>query len=149
MANNQPVELVIRHNDESAVEDDFTPVSLTEPLPVVTMNGRSYGRYFGQGAGNTAFTLAVPAADRARQISYALAGYSAAPTQAGVTFVLTPANGAAYAVTLSTGTANAQNNSYIPDTPLILLPGDKLSITAPAGGSGIFAYCTVAWEWVS
>ena len=146
--NLRSVELVVRTNDESATEDEFSPVSLTEPLPVRPVLNRTFGYMAGNSAVHTAYTLTVPAANRARQLIYALVKYSAAPTQAGTTNVLTPLAGSVYATTLSTGTANAQSNAYVPGAPLFILPGDKFAVTAPDGGAGITAYITVAWEWI-
>lgn len=151
MPNSQlsPQELYLRLSDVDDPVPDLVPVSATDPLPVRIVPGNSFGYMAGYSLAATAYTLTVPPSDRARRLVYALVKYSAAPTEAGTTNVLTPFAGSLYATTLSTGAANTQSNAYVPGAPLFLLPGDSFAVTAPSGGGAIVAYVTIAWEWVS
>lgn len=90
----------------------------------------------GTSAANTAQTVSTPTAGP-RKVLYVTVQYSAAPTHAGVTVVRNSAAGAGFDATLASSTANAQSVYWEPSTEGILLNGDALDVTAPAGGAGI------------
>lgn len=144
--NRLDAQLVVNYFDEALGEEDFAPVTATEPLPVRISNDRNWSRVFLISAAATAMTVTTPSDNKAKQLMYAVAHYSGSPTQTGVTFNIIPAAGTAYQTTLSTGSANVQDTSYVPGAPLILLPGDKFSVTAPSGGGSLTSAVTIAWE---
>lgn len=145
MAGNHPtVEIVYRNSEET---DDVNAVTLDEPLPV-RVPPRTFGRTNRISAQNTALTVSADPSGLARQLSYVIIHYSAAPTQTGTIISLVPNNGAAYTTVLSTGSANVQDNIYVPTTALLLLPGDTISVTAPAAGGVITSAVTIAWEFL-
>jgi hypothetical protein len=139
------VELYYRFSEEG---DDVVPVTADEPLPVRLTSGTP-GKAKGLSAGNTAQTVATPRDGKIRQLIYVIAHYSAAPTQTGVVVSLIPDSGSTYASAISTGSANAQDTSYVPGAPLYLLPGDVLSVLAPAAGGVITSAVTIAWREVA
>lgn len=102
------------------------------------VSGKKLERHVETSAANTALTVTVPA-DKARRLLLVTVKYSAAPTQAGVTTTLDSGAGAAYDVTLNTGTANAQTTLYQPAQDLLFGDDDAIVIVAPAGGVGITA----------
>lgn len=97
---------------------------------------KSIKRYNGVSAANTAKSVSSDVGKRllVQQVTVA---YSAAPTQTGVTIVLDSGLGAAYDVTLETGSANARYHVYRPVNPIILNEDDVITVTAPAGGGVI------------
>jgi hypothetical protein len=139
------VELFYRSSEAA---DDVVSVSPDEPLPVTLSSGIP-GKAKGLSAGNTAQTVATPRDGKIRQLIYVIAHYSAAPTQTGVVVSLIPESGSTYASAISTGSANAQDTSYVPGAPLYLLPGDVLSVLAPAAGGVITSAVTIAWREVA
>jgi hypothetical protein len=106
-----------------------------------------FERERGTGAANAAYTFNSADYDsRKRRLCYVYIRYSAAPTQAGTTVTLISGMGSAFDLLLSTGSANTQNNLYLPDGQLALLPGDQIQVAAPAGGVGITASVVVVTE---
>jgi hypothetical protein len=99
--------------------------------------GKTIVRYAGTGQSNQADSFSSADVDRggSQRFLYAYAIYSGAATQAGVTFEIDSSYGSAYDITLSTGSANARGTSYIPGDAVVLLPGDKIRVQAPAGGA--------------
>ena len=90
-----------------------------------------------QSAANTALTVTTPTG-AVRKLLFVTVKYSAAPTQGGVTVELDSGAGAAWDTPLFTGTANAQNNVYLPD--------DAIKVTAPAGGGVLTSAISVYTE---
>ena len=99
---------------------------------------------YGKGADNSADTLtaAVPGA-KAMKLMWSSIAYDGTATQAGVTWTINSFAGTDYDVLLSTGSANAEENLYLPDGEVWLHPGDSVDATAPAGGAGVGAACMV------
>jgi hypothetical protein len=122
------VELFYRSSEAA---DDVVSVSPDEPLPVTLSSGIP-GKAKGLSAGNTAQTVATPRDGKIRQLIYVI-----------------PDSGSTYASAISTGSANAQDTSYVPGAPLYLLPGDVLSVLAPAAGGVITSAVTIAWREVA
>ena len=98
-----------------------------------------------QSAANTALTVTTPTG-AVRKLLFVTVKYSAAPTQGGVTVELDSGAGAAWDTPLFTGTANAQNNVYLPDEEVLILPDDAIKVTAPAGGGVITSAISVYTE---
>lgn len=94
---------------------------------------------------NTIKSLSTPVG-KPRRLVFATVKYSAAPTQAGVTFDLDSGAGAAYDANLSTGSANAQSSVFIPSDDLILCDDDIIKVTAPAGGAAITSQIVIQTE---
>lgn len=94
---------------------------------------------------NTAKSLSTPTG-KPRRLIFASVKYSAAPTQAGVTFDLDSGAGAAYDTNLSTGSANAQNSVFIPSNDFIICDDDIIKVTAPAGGAAITSQIVIHTE---
>lgn len=96
-------------------------------------------RFTGTSTANQADTMTSPTCPEraAQKLLFVAVGYSAAPTQTGVTVELDSGAGAAFDATLSTGAANAQDTVYIPDHEVWIVPGDAIRVSAPAGGGGI------------
>ncbi|MGD9827134.1 MAG: hypothetical protein AB7E70_20150 [Hyphomicrobiaceae bacterium] len=107
--------------------------------------GKIRNRDYGTGTANQADTLTSDDKGN-RRFLMATCSYSASPTQAGVTVTLISALGSAYDVLLYTGSANVQDNFYLPDGPIELLQGDAIQVAAPAGGGGITAAITIVTE---
>ena len=104
--------------------------------------------YYGTGTSNQADTLtstAVPE-HKSQRLAYVTCVYSAAATQAGVTVTLDSGLGSTYDALLTTGTANAQTTTYIPDGDVMLLSGDAIVVAAPAGGAVTAAIAIVTVE---
>ncbi len=99
-------------------------------------------RTSGAGTAN-AITAVSTAVGQVRKLLMVTTKYSAAPTQAGVTVVWNNGAGAAYDITLNTGTANAQNNVYVPAIDIYLLADDVVDVSAPAGGGVITSAVTI------
>lgn len=110
--------------------------------------GRQIVRYSGAGAANTDATLTTTAVPehKNQKLCYIAANYSGAVTQTGVTMGIDSGLGATYDFTFNTGTADTQNNVYVPDRDIYILPGDSFTVTALAGGSGDIAYIQVVVE---
>ena len=146
MSNNNRTgtEVYVRMGED---EFDLQPVTTEEPFPV-KLPDKSFAYMTGLSAANTALTLTTPAAGQSRRLNYVLTHYSAAPTQTGVVVSVIPAVGAAYTTAISIGSANVQDNQYVPGAPLYLLPGDRISVLAPAAGGVVTAAIVIAWEWV-
>lgn len=142
--NRQAVEVYVRASDDDL---DVRAVTAEEPFPV-KLPEKSFAYINGISAANAALTVATPSSAQSRRLNYVLVHYSAAPTQTGVVVSVIPAAGVAYTTVISTGAANVQDNQYVPGAPLYLLPGDILSVLAPAAGGAVTAAITVAWEWV-
>ena len=106
--------------------------------------------WYGTGTANQADTLSTAAdasnAEGAHKLLYAYCSYSAAPTQAGVTFEIDSNLGSGYDVTLSTGSANARYTVYIPDGDVVLMPDDAIKVSAPAAGGAITASIVIVTE---
>lgn len=96
-------------------------------------------------AGDTALTLATTG-KKPRRLVMVTAKYSAAPTQAGVTVGIDSGAGADYDSTLYTGSANAQNNVYVPDGEVLIKEDDQITVTAPAGGGVITSAIAIYTE---
>jgi len=105
---------------------------------------RAFERHSQASAANTAQTVTVTG--KRHRLMFATCVYSAAPTQAGVTFGVDSGVGAAYDATLSTGAANAQVSAYIPPQDMVLHPTDGWVVTAPAGGVAITSAIAVYVE---
>jgi hypothetical protein len=144
MADRTLVELQYLASEDT---DDVVGVSETEPLPV-RLPLQEYAYVTGVSGANAAQTVSTPRDGRPKQVSYALAHYSAAPTQTGAITSVTPAGGAAYVTAVNTGTANALDTAYVPGAPLILGPADILSVLAPAAGGAVFSAVTIAWRYI-
>jgi hypothetical protein len=54
--------------------------------------------------------------------------------------------GAAFDVTLASGTDNAETFVYSPDEEIYLLPGDAIIVAAPAAGAGVNASIVIVTE---
>ena len=111
-------------------------------------NGSHYRKYSATSAANqtdTATTTAV-AKTKLQKLCYVAVKYSAAPTQAGVTVTLDSGEGAAFDILLYTGSANAQNNMYVPDRDIVLMQGDAILVSMTAAGGVITATTTVVLE---
>jgi hypothetical protein len=107
---------------------------------------KSLKRYSGKGSANTAYSLSTDVGKKAK-LDHVIVSYSAAPTQAGVTIVLDSGLGADYDATLYTGSANARYTILPLDyKPVIIFENDVITVTAPAGGSGITATITIVVE---
>lgn len=133
----------VRRRDGDAPED----VSVTNPIPVSLEQRNDLGRLIREvttGVANTALSFQTSIDLRQRRLLMVTVAYSAAPTQAGITTTLNIGSG--YDVTLSTGTANTRYYVFIPDADLPLLQEDRITVAAPAGGSGITASVTVVTE---
>lgn len=113
-------------------------------IAIADFGGR-YRRYSEASAANTALSATTPTGVACR-VLYATTAYSAAPTQAGVTFVLDSGVAAAYDATLSTGAANGQYTVFQPTAKLALGGTDAFVVTAPAGGAGITAAVVIVVE---
>lgn len=108
--------------------------------PGVHANGITT-RYSGTSTANQADTMTTTVCPEraAQKLLYVTVGYSAAPTQTGVTVELDSGAGANFDATLSTGAANTQDTVYIPDFEMWIVPGDAIRVSAPAGGGVITA----------
>lgn len=102
-------------------------------------------RFTGTGTANQADTMTSPVCPErsAQKLLFAACSYSAAPTQAGVTFELDSGAGADFDSVLFTGAANALDTVYIPDHEIRIVPGDAIKVSAPAGGGGITANISI------
>lgn len=107
----------------------------------------STARWTGTGGDNAAVTISTDTSG-SKRLLFVVVAYSASPTQAGTTVVLNSGAGAAFDATMNTGTANARYNVYIPDGEVIIVDGDAVDVTAPAGGAGITASVSIYTETV-
>jgi len=98
------------------------------------------------GADDTQLDAAFVADGNPYRIVAVSVGYSAAPTQAGVTTKLDSGAGSEFDTILNTGSANAQYTTYTPAGDFVLGAGDGLVVSAPAGGSGIAASVSIYLE---
>ena len=96
-------------------------------------------------AADTSKSLSTPSG-KARRLVFASVKYSAAPTQAGVTFDLDSGAGAAYDVNLNTGSANAQSTVFIPSNDFIISDDAVIKVTAPGGGGVITSQIVIHTE---
>lgn len=96
-------------------------------------------------AADTAKSLSTPVG-KVRRLIFASVRYSAAPTQAGVTFNLDSGAGAAYDAILSTGSANALTSVFIPPHDFIIADDDIIKVTAPGGGGVITSQIVIHTE---
>lgn len=94
-------------------------------------------RHYGTSAANQSDTLSTEVVQRMQELIYVGVRYSAAPTQTGVLVDIDSGISSSFDTRLSTGTANAQNNTYAPSVPVPLFPGDQIIVTAPAAGGVI------------
>ncbi len=107
--------------------------------------GGRYRRFPDQSAANSALSVATQTG-KAMRLLFVAVKYSAAPTQAGVTVDLDSGAGAAWDTNLFTGSANAQDTVYVPDGEIRIADDDAISVTAPAGGTGITSQISVYVE---
>lgn len=105
--------------------------------------GRQVTRHVETGAANTQLTVTVPSSGAARRILLVVVKYSASPTQGGVSTSLDSGAGASYDVALNVGSANAQHNTYVPVSEVVIGADDGLVVIAPAGGVGITASVSI------
>lgn len=108
-------------------------------IGIVQKSSGTVYRLVETGTANTSLTSTMAARGSPYRVIAVTISYSAAPTEAGTTVTLASGAGAAYNCVLSTGTANTQYNSFIPQNDLILAGSDGLTVVAPAGGAGITA----------
>lgn len=120
--------------------------AITSP---VAMGGRGSSvnpPVVGTSGANAPQTIATAAAANVNRLNFVSCTYSAAPTEAGVTITIISASGSAYNIVINTFAANLQNNFYLPVMDLLILPGDTVSVTAPAGGAGVTSSIVIATE---
>lgn len=120
-------------------------MALVTTLVGRSIRGNQIYRHSDASAANTELVVSVPAGS-GRRILQSTVVYSAAPTQAGVTFDIDSGVGAAYDATLNTGSANAQTSNYLPDGELHIGKDDAFKVTAPAGGGVITSQIVVYTE---
>jgi hypothetical protein len=106
---------------------------------------RAVSRHTDASTANAAVTLTTPTGRPVRLLGV-FVKYSAAPTQTGVTVEIDSGAGAAYDTTISTGSANVQNNQYIPTQELIISATDAIRVTAPAAGGAVTGQISVYTE---
>lgn len=82
------------------------------------------------------------------RLSHVTTKYSAAPTQAGVTVTLNSGAGSGFDTVLNTGSANVQNTTFIPSSPLYFMEDDQIDVSAPAGGGVITSSTAIYCEQV-
>lgn len=105
-------------------------------------------RYYGTSAANQADTLTSTAVaeHKTQRLCYVTVSYSAAPTQTGITVTLDSGLGSAFDTLLTTGSANVQNNVYLPDGDLYLFSGDAIVVLAAAAGGVITGSVVIVTE---
>lgn len=106
-------------------------------------------RFSGTSSANGAQTVSASHTTNRLKVLYVTTKYSASPTQTGVLSTLNSGLGAAFDTQLNAGSANTQNNFWMPDGELILEPGDALDVLAPAGGGVITSSVVIACEVLS
>lgn len=115
-----------------------TPYALSGPIAIERLTNQS--------AGDTAMSVSTPTG-KMRRFLYATVKYSAAPTQAGVTFELDSGKGAAWDALLDTGSANAQTTVLVPNNQNFILGDDDIiKVTAPGGGGVITSAISIYTE---
>lgn len=122
-------------------------MALTTTVVGKTADERLVVRAIG-GAGDNAILSETFAPGRAFRLLGAYVSYSGAPTQAGVTVGIDSGAGAAYDVTLNTGTANVRYSAYFPAAGIPLGETDGVLVTGPAGGSGVTSKVVVYAEYL-
>ena len=110
---------------------------LLAPIAVEKLTNKS--------AANTALSVSTPTGKR-RRFLYATVKYSASPTQTGVTVEIDNGVAADYDTILNTGSANLQNNIYIPGDKIELCDDDAIKVTAPAAGGAITSAIAIYTE---
>jgi hypothetical protein len=105
---------------------------------------RSIERHVESGTANT--QLVVTVTGKACRLLAVNCHYSGAVTQAGVTTAVDSGAGANFDFTYNTGSANAQDTSYIPSVAPVFMADDAIIVTAPAGGAGDIAHVTIYTE---
>jgi hypothetical protein len=85
-------------------------------------------RFSGTSGANGAQTVSATSTTHRLKLLWVTAKYSAAPTQTGVLVTINNILGTAFDTQISAGTANLQNNIYIPDGDLIIEPGDAFDV---------------------
>ena len=119
-------------------------MAMTSQLVGRTQDGRGIWRHTETGGANAILTASKVFGVCSRILG-AYCRYSAAPTQAGVTFAIDSGAGALFDHLISTGTANAQH-SLLLASALFIGDDDAFPIVAPAGGVGITASVSVYTE---
>jgi hypothetical protein len=110
-------------------------------------NMKSLKIFSGKGTANTELSVSTEIGSR-YLVHQVVVSYSANPTQAGVTVNLDSGLGSDYDAVLMTGDANARYTIF-PEKllkPFIVMEGDLLTITAPAGGAEITSAISILAE---
>ena len=110
-------------------------------------NMKSLKTFSGKGEANTALSVSTEVGSR-YLVHQVVVSYSANPTQTGVTINLDSGLGADYDAVLLTGDANARYSIFPEDLikPFIVMEGDVLTVTAPAGGAGTTSAISILAE---